>query len=329
MAFLKKDSTKCLTNMLHEFALSPSIFRADEYENSMVADLCLKGIGPSLLDDCIVRNLHDSNWLQAIHERSAHLHPRAKELIKKLEKQGRLVNFKSMQSPCPQAEVEWENEAISTHQESRLDGMIFTKNSKLKRHSRNDLVECPEKLANVNFWKNRSCSRRIPRNIQAYSELLDPVLRNANFIAFIDPHLDPTQERYKDFIRLLTHPSLAARKIKPEIEVHRVAWIGNTENKLPRCADIKSMIFEAWDKELKQRSIKIKVFLWDDIHDRFVASDLLSMNWSNGFDTTTSTSAKVTISRLSRKDRKDLQDEFTYNSTQHKRLDHFSIGTQS
>lgn len=314
--------------MLREFALSPAIFRTDSYYNSMVADLCLKGIGPSLLDDCIVRNLHDGRWLKAILEGSAYLHPRAKELINKMDKQGRLADFKAMKAVCPEAEVEWENEAVSTNHESRLSGMIVTENSKLTRHPQNKLVECPEKLANADFWKNRPCSLRIPRDIEAYSELLDPVLRHANFIAFIDPHLDPEQKRYENFIRLLTHPALIARKTKPKIEVHRVAWIGDSKNKLPKCADIKSILVEAWDKELKLNSIKIEVFLWDDIHDRFVASNLLSMSWSNGFDTTSSSSAKVTVCRLSREDRKDLQDEFTYNSTQHKRMDHFYIGAQ-
>jgi hypothetical protein len=324
--FLKKVSTKCSTDMLHEFALSPAIFRADSYESSLVADLCLKGIGPSLLDDCIVRNLHDGSWLRSILEGSACPHPKAKELINKLNKQGRLADFKAMQAVCPEAEVEWENEAVSTHHESRLSGIIVTEDSKRTRHPRNKFVECPEKLANADFWKNRPCSLRIPRDIEAYSKLLDPVLRHANFIAFIDPHLDPSQSHYKDFIQIITHQALRNRDPKPTIEIHRVATLGSGPAKVIAIDELKKRFRDNWEAAMKDNNIKANIFLWDDFHDRFVASNLLSMSWSNGFDTTTSSSAKVTVSRLSREDRRDLQDEFTYNSTQHKRLDHFYIG---
>jgi len=317
--------------MLSEFALSPAIFRAASYEDdsSVVADLCLRALGPPFLDDCIVRNLHDGDWLRQILNCRDSLHPKAKELLKKLDKQKRLVSHNSIDVICPEGDEEWEKEALASHDQTPLTGMIFSRDSKTNRHRNNPLVDCPEKLANAGFWKDRPCSRRIPRNIEEYSSLLEPVLRHANFIAFIDPHLDPKRPGYQNFIKILTHASLVGRKIKPIIQVHRVAWLGDGKNKLPKYDEIKEIFSKSWTDELEHQSIKLELFLWDDFHDRFVASDLLSMTWSNGFDTTTDCRDRVTVSRLARKDQDDLQEEFQENTTCHNRPKRFQIGASS
>ncbi len=204
--------------------------------------------------------------------------------------------------------------------------MIFSQEAKIGRHFNNPLVACPEKLPSAGFWKERTCSLRIPRSIDAYCDLLLPLLRYAPGIAFIDPHLDPTQDRYKDFIRLLTHPALTGRCCRPVIEIHRVVWLGDSQNKLPQVARIEELFRDEWTSKLERSGLKLEVFLWADFHDRFVASNLLSMNWSNGFDTTTDTKARMTVGRLSRKDRDDLQLEFSPNSGRHGTPTRFTIG---
>jgi hypothetical protein len=317
--------------MLYELAISPAIFRVASYEDesSVVADLCLRALGPSFLDDCIVRNLHNGDWFRQLENCRDSLHPRAKELLKKLNKQQRLVSHNSVDVICPESDEEWENEAVYSHGKTPLAGMIFSRDSKTNRHRNNLLVECPEKLTNADFWKNRPCSQRIPRNIEQYLKLLDPLLRHANFIAFIDPHLDPTQERYKDFLYLLCHPAFAKRNCMPKIEIHRVATLGSGPDKVLAIPEIENRFRDKWETAIKDRNIQADIFLWDDFHDRFVSSELISMNWSNGFDTTTSPNAKVTVSRLSREDRDELQKEFAFNSCQHNRLWNFTIGAQS
>ncbi len=312
--------------MLSEFALSPAIFRTASYESSAVADICLRSLGPPLLEDCIVRNLHGGDWLRGIQEQRDSIHPKAKELIKKLEKQGRLVNHEAMAAACPVCDVEWEIETVSSHKMTPLSGMIFTQESKAIRHPGESLVACPETLSTSDFWKDRSCSRRIPRSIDAYCKLLEPLLRHANWIAYMDPHLDPSEKRYNGFIELLTHPRLTERHSKPRIEVHRVAWLGDGRYKAPRKADIEESFRKEWSARIKHSGITLKVFLWPDFHDRFFASNLLCMNWSNGFDTTTDTNARVTVGRLSRGDRDDLQLEFSENSNRHGTPLSFTIG---
>ena len=312
--------------MLSELALSPAIFRTNSYESPGVADLCLRTLKTPLLDDCIVRNLHSGDWLQQLQEQRGTLHPKAKELIKKLKNQSRLVEHESVGIACPRTDEEWEMEAVASHERTPLEGMIFSKAAKEIRYSKNPRVACPEKLEGWKFWKDRPCSLRVPRNIDEYSNLLQPLFRHANCIAFMDPHLNPKCGRYGDFIQLLTDSVLARRVSKPTIEVHRIAWLHDSNDKRPEILEIEEIFCDAWTVKLKRCGIKVEVFLWDDFHDRFVASDLLSMSWSNGFDVTTDSKARVTVGRLSRADRDDLQLEFAINTNSHQMLRKFTIG---
>ena len=311
--------------MLSELAISPAIFRASSYASNEVADLCLRTLKAPLLEDCVVRDLHEGDWFQQLMEQRDSLHPKAKELLKKLKSQERLVQHGSIGDVCPGSDEQWENEALASH-DPNLSGMIFSEDSKQCRHRKNPLVACPERLSSAIFWQNRPCSLRIPRSIEAYGGILQPLIRHANCLAFIDPHLNPGEKRYKDFISLLTHVNLTGRGIRPTIEIHRVAWLGKGADKTPRLDDIKKIFHENWSGVLEQSRVGIDVFLWDDFHDRFVASDLLGMSWSNGFDTIADSKARVTVTRLSRSDRDDVQLEFASNSNRHQPMGQFRIG---
>lgn len=60
-----------------------------------------------------------------------------------------------------------------------------------------------------------------------------------------------------------------------------------------------------------------QVFLWDDLHDRYLISDLLGINLPYGFDTTTDSTSVTTWSRLGRVERDDVQREFDRASNRH------------
>lgn len=312
--------------MLSELALSPAIFRTTSYESSLVADLCLQSLKTPLLEDCVVRNLYSGEWFQQLSKQSESLHPKAKELLKKLKSQSRMVVQETREGDCPVNDEQWECHALDSHYRDPLSGMIFSREAKQSRYPKDPLVACPERISSSDFWKSRPCSVRISRSIEEYRQLLRPVLRHSNWIAFMDPHLNPDEGRYEKFIQLLINHSLTDRKSKPVVEIHRVAWLGDSRNKSPRCEKIEEIFRKKWTDDLKRSGIKIEVFMWDDFHDRFVASSLLGMSWSNGFDTTTNPNVRVTVSHLSRADRDDLQEEFAQNSTRHTLVDKFAVG---
>lgn len=314
--------------MLSEFALSPAVFRLASYESNSVAEVCLGVMRGPLLEDCVVRDLHQGQWSERLYQERALLHPRAKELLKKLRAQKRLVHYQSAECDCPDEDQGWEAEAIRSHASDPLNGLIFSRASKETQHAANPAITCPERLATTSFWTNRPCSLRIPRSMSEYIPLLEPIFRHSNFIAFMDPHLDPSEARYKDFLHLLAHPILKHRTHRPKVEIHRVAWLGNGQDKTPRSAEIENMLRGSWSPTLGANGLGVEVFLWDDMHDRYVCSSHLGLTWSNGFDCTRDQNARVTVSRLSRADRDDLQQEFDPNSTRHTLRHRFEIGVR-
>ncbi len=224
--------------MLSEFALSPAVFRQNSYESSAVADVCLGTMRGALLEDSVVRNLRAGEWAVYLSSQRDLLYPKAKELLKKLISQKRLVEHSSCGGPSPKTDESWENEAIRSHEVKPLSGLIFSRESKEERHSDKPFVACPERLVRTNFWTQRSCSCRLPRNATEYTRLLRPIFCYANFIAFIDPHIDPERPQYRDFLRLLLDPILIQRGVKPRIELHRVAWKGTGHDRRPMVQDV-------------------------------------------------------------------------------------------
>jgi len=311
--------------MLSEIALSPAIFRTASYESSAMADVCLRPLSKAFLDDCIVRDLGGGEWHKQLLEQRGSLDKRGKEFLKKLMQ--RLAQCPLVGTSTPCNDQEWENEAILSHQEyHQVTGFIFSLESITNRHLGNKLVSCPEKLPNAPFWNSRPCSRRVSRLITSYLELLEPLFKHTNSVMLIDPHLDPSVDRYRDFIGLLTAPALKSRNPKPSIEVHRVSWMGDGREKRSRKEDIERIFRTNLESALRQSGVAVDVFLWDDFHDRFFLTNLIGLSWSNGFDTTIDPSATVTVTKLSRLDLDDVQKEFAENSTRHRLNLKFRIG---
>ena len=122
---------------------------------------------------------------------------------------------------------------------------------------------------------------------------------------FIDGHLDPTKERYHDFIRLLG--PLTRLKRKPLIEIHRGCYSGSGPGRVPlREQELRDIFPINCAKLIKPLDFQIEVFIWDDIHDRHIITDLMGILLGNGLDTTTS-DEPTTWARLGRKDRDDIQ----------------------
>jgi hypothetical protein len=310
--------------MLSELALGTEVFRTDEYGDAAFADVCLAQFRAAVFEDFVVRDLRMGGWHAYVLAQEGRLHPKGKELLKKLKSQKRLISHISFRPTDPVTDEEWENEALGTHTQIPLAGMVFGQQAKTLRHEANPLVACPQKLTSAPFWSSRTCSRRIPRKIGEYRKLLDLVLCHANWLAFIDPHLNPSDRKYRDFHQLLA--SCARRNPAPLLEIHRVAWMGDGHDRRERSTDHERIFRQHLEPQLRQGGVQVRIFLWDDFHDRFLASNLIGLSWSNGFDTSADAASSVTVARLSRSDRDDLQQEFSVNSPKHHLKHQFVIG---
>ncbi len=159
------------------------------------------------------------------------------------------------------------------------------------------------------FLERVLSSARIPRQTATFCGCLRLILAPANSLMFIDPHLDPSVQRYASVIDIL----LAARRptVQPMIEVHRVCYEGaGRDRRIIDAAEWKSRFIGAWSTPLRAAHLAVEVFIWPDFHDRFLVTDLVGLSMSNGFDASNARGATITVTRLSRKDRDDVQKEF-------------------
>jgi hypothetical protein len=85
---------------------------------------------------------------------------------------------------------------------------------------------------------------------------------------FIDPHLDTSDVQYRDFLPLLANAG--GRTPQPLIELHRAAWYGGGHDKRPRVAEVEAALTPSLLACAKQTGLKFEVFLWNDVHDRYL-----------------------------------------------------------
>ena len=177
----------------------------------------------------------------------------------------------------------------------------------------------------IQWWASRSPSITLDRSIKDYKEHLDLVLRYSKSLLFIDPHLDPRKPRYQQFRELLIHPG--NRKPSPLIEIHRVCYEGSGgKRKILNVGKLEDNFRYGLESHLRTTGLQVKVFVWDDFHDRYLISNLIGILLPNGFDTNdTKRNDRTRWTRLGRSDRDDVQREFDKASKQHTLHGQFTI----
>ena len=302
--------------LISEYAFTPNVFEKESYSSEEVAFLYFQDFKNVLLNQAIVRNLRDGEWLKTFKDNNRSWHIRAKELLKKLVKQNRLNRFPAVLSDTPQNDDNWCREALASHEKEPLDGII-TSDEVLSSYNDIPKIVSFNKLSTTQWWK-QGPSVRPERTIDAYMEHLRLILQCANSIMFIDPHLDPTRRGYKKFVKLIE--MTCTRKRHPLIEIHRVCYEGSGPGR--QIIDInkwKNRFNSLFQPIVSKTDLTIEVSIWDDFHDRCMISDLIGISLSNGFDVSSKPDDITTWTRLSRIDRDDLQREFDPASGRHKR----------
>lgn len=298
--------------LLLEVAITPDVFDLSSYGNEELADSRFDLLRELVFNDAIVRNIKDGAWSLSIINSNRQLYRRGAELLKKLSTQGRLQNFGSISPSMPISDIEWCKEALVTHKQKRLDGIISTKliASQLEN---NEIVTAMHKLSRSHLWASREQSVRPSRNLESYLLHLSHVFSSANSLIFIDPYLDPSEANYKDLPRLIS--AAMQKKPMPHIEIHRKI----TDGKRNIVANPE------WEKRFNCELLpalpvgaKIEVFLWDEMHNRYLISNVIGISMAHGFDTSLREKAITTWSRLSKEHSDDIRAEFDANSVLHK-----------
>jgi hypothetical protein len=300
--------------LLAEYALTHDVFESTTYFNDETGSIQLQHLKEVLLSEGLVRDLRNGHWLSVFSDNKRPWHKRGKELLKKLVQQKRLRRCTCARDEEPFTNSEWCNEALASHTRMPLAGIITTRNV-AAGYQDESLVACIDQLTTTPWWAGRGPSVRLTRTIDDYTNHLRLVLQCANSVMFIDPHLDPSQRRYGDFVMLLQE--MAGRTPAPLIEVHRVCYFDMRDKRDKHDEVGWRNMFNSWTGPLRAASLAAEVFIWDDFHDRYVISDLVGISVPNGFDTTTDLNQLTTWTRLCRNDRDDVQREFYPASYRH------------
>lgn len=308
--------------LLAEYAITPDVFDITSYSTEEVCGLHLRTIREVLMDEGLVRDLRAGEWRNLLREQDRPWHRWAKEIVKKLATQGRLIEFPPALPAVPASDSGWCAEAVASHErEAMLGGVIVTKNVK-DLYPDERVVERIDKLSSASWWTNRSPSARLNRKLADYLGHLEPILRCANSLQFIDPHLDPTRRGYKGFPDLLA----SIGQQRPLIEIHRVCYTGSGANRqILDGAELERLFRGTVLGALRAAGLKAEVFIWDDFHDRYLLSNLIGVSMQNGFDTTGKAADPTTWSRLGRQQHDDVQREFDEASGAHKLRRRFSL----
>lgn len=308
--------------LLAEYALTPDVFDSRSYPHEEVGSARIDLLRDVLLEEALVRDLRQGDWLSVFGNPDRSWNRRGLELLKKVAKQNRLRRVPSALADAPTDDDAWCREAIASHGLDPVTGIIATR-PVFDAAGGEDILGCIDRLTTCPWWSSRGPSVRLARTVDSYIEHLRLLLACANSLMFMDAHLDPTQRRYRDFVNILT--AMAGRTPPPLIEVHRVCYFETRDKRDQRDLDGWRAMFEPWSVPLANADLSVEVFIWDDFHYRHVISDLAGLLLENGFDTTTDPAGRTTWARLSRANRDDIQREFDQASGRHALRHHFRV----
>ena len=293
--------------LFSEYAVTPDVYNESCYESPTLCEVYVRQLQKVFLSEGIVRDLRNSEWQEFFSTPMVPWYPKVRLLLKNLTTKGRLVPSAPALRCTPKNDREWCKEALASHENLPLNGIIvsgYTKNT----YRKNTLVESVKELSSsttCTWWSPEDGSIRLKRNIDAYKDNLKLILRHANSIMFVDPYIDPERHNYTHFIQLLK--AMGKRNPKPRVEIHRKIPLSSEKTE----DQIKNNMEISFRRKFKSvlKSLKIKIFVWDDFHDRYLISNLGGISIPNGFDTSND-KRKTTWTRLGRRALADVEREF-------------------
>ena len=307
--------------LLAEYAITPEVFDITSYSTEEVCGLHLNNIRQVMMEEGLVRDLREGEWRALFANHGRQWHRKAKEIVRKLVAQGRLIEFPAALSDAPVNDLQWCAEALASHRQAHMTGGVIVTRPVKEAFSREPLVERIDLLSRAGWWAHRSPSVRLDRKLPDYRQHLNPILRHANSLQFIDPHLHPKRPGYRQFANLLA--GAGRRKPTPLIEIHRGCYVGSGSGKSE--PDFEPIFRNALTNSLRAAGLSAEVFIWDHFHDRYLISNLIGISLPNGFDTTSKSDDMTTWSRLGRAQRDNIQREFDKASGRHTLRKQFTL----
>ena len=299
-----------------DYAITPDVFAEPSHSCRCcyrMYRMDMKTIRQIAMDEGLVRNLHSGYWATSLAKGSK----RAKELLKKMIRDGRLVECGDSSPAPPASRCAWCEEALLDHQGRTTGGGVITttpvKRSVAYRRKRD--VETIEMLGRAAWRQNHSHCIRLKRCIAAYRRELALVLRHARSLRFIDPYINPAERNYSQFGKLLQLAS--GRKPAPTIEIHRKFDDAYTTDRWRTVFKEALGPSGVWSAA---GALNVRVYIWRNFHDRYLISNLVGISLAHGYDTGP---GRTNWNRLTRTVSDDVQRDFA--PDQNEPVDHFKV----
>jgi hypothetical protein len=315
--------------VLREFALSPDVLFASAYgittddgtfhPSDHHGQLALNALRKGLERGGIVRNLAAGEWLNTVMSSTEGLHPRSREVLLKIQKSGRLVPAKMLSQSVPTNETEWLSEALASHQAEPLLSQFFGTDNFSDALKAADYQLLPKGISKLPFcepFAGGGCSVKVKRTLGDYKRVLYPIFKHSRSLMFIDPYLDLTEPNYGEFVRLLRDIAIVRPSV--QIELHRQLRTVGAGNSLVPADEWQNRFKQAIDADEVLRTLDIKVFVWDEFHDRYLISNLMGISVPYGFDTSKKED-ETRWTMLSPGDADDVRVEFSDGDPQKRR----------
>jgi hypothetical protein len=297
--------------MFYEIAITPSVFKTECYASRELCDSEIRGIWTELNNCLVVRDLRGGDWFKELWARKTESPHFAQKALKSLRDGKRLRSFPISSGNSPSNSGDWCREALSSHTSSPLDGILSC--AGLKPEFRDESLVCAinNRHGNNTWWTKLVVDgpSRVPRYTAGYLSALGVLLRSANHLMIMDPHLDPAHHDYREFKQIL----LSAHRsdgVQPTIEIHRVSYLGVGRQEFPSNHDWEERFKTALKSPLERVGLDAEVFIWPDEHDRHIISNLGGIHMGNGLKINNDPNDTSTWTRLPPRTAESVQRQF-------------------
>ena len=125
--------------LLADYAITPDVFDETSYLTASECEARLETIREAMLTEGVVRDLRNGHWRTLFGSDDRPWHRRGTELVRKLEKQGRLVGLDAELPDPPANDLDWCSEALGTHATQPFTGGIIVTEAVKREHARERL----------------------------------------------------------------------------------------------------------------------------------------------------------------------------------------------
>jgi len=273
--------------MIYELAITPGSFSANDNIPSLSSLQNLLRVVAR--ENHLIGVVRKRLWRPAVREAIASLESPFREnisnLVKTLNDRRRFIPRQYQTNPDqpPRTDPEWLSEFLLAHDENPFDLIVTLLTTIGECDKLPNCVCAVETVLDTSLFQNYERSKRVKREASEFIKTLRSLLLYSRSIMLIDPHIDPTVQRYKRPIAALINAAFdRGRYPAPAFfEIHLKAQedISLQESK------IKQGLIP-----LMNQGTRVRVVLWTEkdiqetFHNRFILTDLCGIEVMQGLD---------------------------------------------